>query len=133
MGEAVKEIRKNIKWDDESLHCLWAKEENGIRVEVISPKIYGDETERVNLFSTYLLGANIQMVRGNCSVFYGGQHQGVAACTHISIGCERHTHAEWRRNYTEIGLKNGYTDAEIERYRAWIFSLDWLMEGMNNE
>ena len=38
------------------------------------------------------------------------------------------THAEWRKQYAAIGTANNYTEAEIERYRQWIFSLDWLIE-----
>jgi hypothetical protein len=62
------------------------------------------------------------------SIFNGGRHQGIAHCTHISIGCEYNTHAEWREKYQAIGEKNEYTPEQIERYRAWIFSLDYLIE-----
>ena len=62
------------------------------------------------------------------SVFSAGQHQGIATCTHIAIGCERHTHQEWRDKYQSIGEKHKYTSEQIERYRAWIFSLDWIIK-----
>ena len=62
------------------------------------------------------------------SLFYGGKHSGWATCSHVGVGCEMHTHAEWRKRFVEIGKENEYTDEEIERYRQWIFSLDWLIE-----
>jgi hypothetical protein len=75
-----------------------------------------------------LRGSDLSGASGRFSVFYGGQHHGVATCSHIAIGCERHTHTEWRNEYVAIGKEASYTKAEIERYRQWIFSLDWLME-----
>jgi hypothetical protein len=72
--------------------------------------------------------ADLSGAIGAFSVFSGGQHQGIAHATHISIGCQRYTHAEWRENFAEIGAKNKYTPEQIERYRAWIFSLDWLLQ-----
>jgi hypothetical protein len=64
---------------------------------------------------------------GDFALFSGGRHQGIATSTHIVIGCEFHTHDKWRKDYAAIGKKNDYTPEEIERYRAWIFSLDWLI------
>ena len=65
---------------------------------------------------------------GPFATFSGGRDYGIATCTHISIGCEWHTHDEWRKCYAVIGDANGYTPEEIERYRQWIFSLDWLIQ-----
>jgi len=79
-----------------------------------------------NLYGADLYGADLSGAVGPVSVFSSGWHTGIATCSHIAIGCERHTHAEWRERYEEIGIANNYTSAEIERYRQWIFSLDWL-------
>ena len=90
-----------------------------------------------NLRGAHLIGAaltapltraNLTDAVGPFSVFSGGRDFGIAHCTHISIGCERHSHADWRERYAEIGHTYGYTAEEIERYRSWIFSLDWLIE-----
>ena len=80
-----------------------------------------------DLRSADLSFADLRSAIGDLSVFSGGKHQGIATCTHIAIGCERRTHAQWRKEYKNIGEANEYTDGEIERYRAWIFSLDWLI------
>ena len=88
----------------------------------------GANLSYANLSDADLSYANLSDANGKISVFSGGKHQGVAHCTHISVGCERHTHAEWRKNYKAIGERNNYTSEEIERYRVWIFSLDWLIE-----
>ena len=86
-----------------------------------------------NLSEANLGGANLSDAEGGISVFSGGRHRGVAYCTHISIGCKWLTHAEWRKSYAEIGDANGYSIEEIERYRAWIFGLDWLIKGETND
>ena len=81
-----------------------------------------------NLRGANLRYANLSGANGDYSLFYGGKHSAWATCTHIGIGCELHTHADWRERYSEIGKENSYTDDEIERYRVWIFALDWLIE-----
>ena len=58
-----------------------------------------------------------------------GRHDAVAAGGYISIGCERHTYAEWLEHGEQIGRANKYTDAEIARYMAWIrLVVEWLSE-----
>ena len=81
-----------------------------------------------NLKDAYLSG-----VEADISVYSGGRDFGIAHCTHISIGCKWLTHGEWRKSYAEIGAANGYSIEEIERYRAWIFGLDWLIKGETND
>ena len=80
-----------------------------------------------DLIGADLRDANLSGAVGNISVFSAGKHQGIATISHISIGCQRLSHEEWRENYLEIGKNYGYSDAEIERYRQWIFGLDWLI------
>jgi hypothetical protein len=66
---------------------------------------------------------------GNFASGYFGTHHAVAAGGYVSIGCERHTYAHWLENYTYIGKENGYSDAEIARYGAWIkLVVEWLDE-----
>ena len=81
-----------------------------------------------NLSGANLSGANLNGADGHYALFYGGKHSAWATCSHIGISCKMLTHAEWRKQYAAIGTANNYTEAEIERYRQWIFSLDWLIE-----
>ena len=77
-----------------------------------------------------LNGEDLNGAAGDFAIGYFGRHYAIAAGGYISIGCERHTYAEWVANGVEIGEDNGYTDAEIARYMAWIkLSLDWLEGG----
>jgi len=77
-----------------------------------------------------LIGADLSGAIGNFATGYLGGHHAIAAGGYISIGCERHTYAEWVANGVEIGEDNGYTDAEIARYMAWIkLAVDWLEGG----
>ena len=39
---------------------------------------------------------------------------------HIQIGCECHTFEEWLSNGVEIGKANGFNDAEIAEYTAYV-------------
>jgi len=87
----------------------------------------GANLRGANLRGANLRGANLSDASGDYALFYGGKHSGWATCSHIGIGCEMHTHEEWREQYKEIGKRNDYTLEEIERYRQWIFSLDWLI------
>ena len=80
-----------------------------------------------NLSGANLSGANLHVAAGDFALFFGGKHHAWATCTHIGIGCQMHTHAEWREDYKEIGIDNDYTAEQIEIYRQWIFSLDWLI------
>ena len=88
-----------------------------------SADLRGADLTGADLTSAGLTGAD-----GTYSMFYGGKHSAWATCSHIGIGCKMLTHAEWRKQYATIGVRYGYTPAEIERYHAWIISLDWLIE-----
>ena len=81
-----------------------------------------------NLSDANLSGANLSGAVGAFSLFYSGKHHAWATGSHVGIGCQMHTHSEWREQYAKIGSDAGYTPDEIERYRMWIFSLDWLIE-----
>ena len=82
-----------------------------------------------NLRSADLSSANLSWADGQYALASLGRHQAIAAGGYISIGCERHTYQKWLDSYQEIGKLNGYTDAEISRYGAWIkLATDWLIE-----
>ena len=81
-----------------------------------------------NLSGADLSSANLTGADGNYALFYGGKHSAWATSSHIGIGCEMHTHAEWRQMYGAIGERNQYTPEEIQRYHAWIISLGWIIE-----
>ena len=89
--------------------------------------LWGANLREADLRGANLWGADLWGAAGDFAVFSGGRHQAIATAYNISIGCEFRTHEEWRENYKAIGEENGYTPDEIERYRAWIFSLDWLI------
>ena len=77
-----------------------------------------------------LRDADLRGAFGNFATGYFGRHHAIAAGGYISIGCEHHTYAEWLERGVEIGKDNGYTEAEIARYMAWIkLAADWLTEG----
>jgi hypothetical protein len=88
----------------------------------------GADLRGADLRGADLRYAILNEAMGPFATFSGGRDYGIATCTHISIGCEWHTHDEWRKCYAVIGDANGYTPEEIERYRQWIFSLDWLIQ-----
>ena len=88
------------------------------------------------LRGAYLRGANLSGAVGKFSTFQGGKHDAWAAAGKAAIGCHWHTIEYWQENYRKIGADNGYTEAEIERYGAWIMGLDWLKlpkEGDGND
>ena len=89
-----------------------------------------------DLSGAYLRGANLSGAVGKFSTFQGGKHDAWAAAGKAAIGCHWHTIEYWQENYRKIGADNGYTEAEIERYGAWIMGLDWLKlpkEGDGND
>ena len=58
-----------------------------------------------------------------------GTENTVHTCSHneLRIGCMRRTVSGWKDQYREIGVKNGYTDGQIEEYKAIIdFAEQWL-------
>ena len=86
----------------------------------------GANLREAELTGANLRGADLTGADGNYAMFYGGKHVAWATSSHIGIGCEMHTHAEWRQMYGAIGERNQYTPEEIQRYHAWIISLDYL-------
>ena len=48
--------------------------------------------------------------------------------TEIAIGCHVHTIEHWHEHYRAIGRANGYSDAQIEEYRAHIEHLARLAD-----
>jgi uncharacterized protein YjbI with pentapeptide repeats len=84
---------------------------------------------KADLREANLRGADLREANGRFSIVCFGKHYGVAAGGYISIGCERHTYQYWLDNYRQIGEKNQYADADIERYGAWIkIVVAWLEE-----
>ena len=66
----------------------------------------GADLSEADLSGADLSGADLRRAYGSFSTFYAGRNHGIATCSHISIGCERHTHAEWRAEYAAIGAQN---------------------------
>ena len=55
-------------------------------------------------------------------LYIRGSKYSLTNCKHgyIKIGCETHTIDEWLANGVEIGKKNGFNDAEIAEYTAYV-------------
>lgn len=53
-------------------------------------------------------------------VFKIGMDLAMFAGGYGRIGCERHSYDEWLERGEEIGVSNGYSDADIQRYMRWI-------------
>ncbi len=67
-----------------------------------------------------LSNADLRGADGPFTLGAFGRHGGIAVGGYITIGCERHTYAEWLERYEEIGKKHNYTNDEIADYGAWI-------------
>jgi uncharacterized protein YjbI with pentapeptide repeats len=127
--------RANLSWADLSgadLSEADLREANLSEANLSEANLSEANLSRADLSGANLSGADLREADlrgaiGPVATFSAGRHAGIATCTHISIGCEWHTHAEWRVHYADIGAANGYSAEEIERYRQWIFSLDWLI------
>lgn len=105
-------------------HTLWIRSEGGKRANLRWADLTGADLTRANL-----TGADLTEARGAFATAYLGKHHAVAAGGYISIGCQRHTYAEWLEQYAAIGARNNYTPAEIERYGTWIkLVVAWLSE-----
>ena len=111
-------------------HYLWltTNATEGRAADLRSADLRSADLRGADLTSADLTSAGLTGADGTYSMFYGGKHSAWATCSHIGIGCKMLTHAEWRKQYATIGVRYGYTPAEIERYHAWIISLDWLIE-----
>lgn len=120
-------------------HTLWIRSEGGKRANLTRANLTGANLYRANLTGADLTGANLTgadlteanltEARGAFATAYLGKHHAVAAGGYISIGCQRHTYAEWLEQYAAIGARNNYTPAEIERYGTWIkLVVAWLSE-----
>jgi hypothetical protein len=82
----------------------------------------GADLSGADLSGADLSGADGPFVTGSF-----GRHHAVAAGGYISIGCERHSYAEWLKRYEEIGRVHDYSPAEIEVYGQWIrMAVAWL-------
>jgi hypothetical protein len=55
-------------------------------------------------------------------LYIQGTKHSVTNCAHgkLAIGCQVHTFAEWKKNYTAIGKAAGYTPAQIKEYGEYI-------------
>lgn len=81
-----------------------------------------------NLREADLSGADISGANGKISTFYGGKHHAWAVPGQIGIGCITESLEWWLENAERVGRENGYTEAEIGRYVAWLNTLGWLEE-----
>jgi hypothetical protein len=83
--------------------------------------LFGANLSDADLSGADLRGADLAMAMGDqFVVFQAGKHQAIFAGGYGHIGCERHTYDDWLARYQEIGAADGYTQAEIERYGAFI-------------
>jgi len=88
------------------------------------------DLREANLSRAALTGADLSGAIGNQFVtFQAGKHYAIFTSGYGHIGCERYTYDEWIKNYREIGWKNDYSDADIERYRKLIeIAVEYLKE-----
>jgi uncharacterized protein YjbI with pentapeptide repeats len=85
------------------------------------------DLREADLRDANLTGANLRGADGLFATAQLGKHDANAAGGYIAIGCERHEYQHWLEHGEEIGRSNGYTDAEIARYMAWIrLVVPWL-------
>lgn len=83
-----------------------------------------------NLSGADLGGANLGWVRWNNAIltnatgapwhFGLGRHVAIVHEGKISIGCMTETVERWREHYEAVGKTQGYSEAEIAEYGAWI-------------
>jgi uncharacterized protein YjbI with pentapeptide repeats len=95
-------------------------EANLTRAYLTGAYLTGAYLTGANLREAYLTGANLTGAYGPFTAGSFGRHHAVAAGGHISIGCQRHTYAEWLEHYEKIGRDGGYSNDEIADYGAWI-------------
>ena len=87
----------------------------------------GIDLSGANLSGADLRRADLSGADGSFVTGSFGRHHAVAAGGYISIGCERHSYAEWLKRYEEIGRVHDYSPAEIEVYGQWIrMAVAWL-------
>lgn len=98
-------------------HKQWIDNENGgEKADLSEANLSGADLSEANLS-----WADLSMALGDkFVVFQAGKHQAIFAGGKGFIGCESHSYAEWLASYAEIGAENGYTEAEIERYGAFV-------------
>ena len=85
------------------------------------------DLSRADLREADLSRADLSRAIGNFAIGSFGRHLAIATGGYICIGCERHTYAEWLAAGAAIGAANDYTQAEIDRYMAWInLAITWL-------
>jgi Pentapeptide repeats (8 copies) len=83
----------------------------------------GANLSGANLENADLSGANLRDANlGNNRIFsiYGHTDPLVYVNGALQIGCERHTLAEWREKYRQIGKQNGYSALDTEIYKLHI-------------
>ena len=87
----------------------------------------GADLRGADLRGADLRGADLHEASGPFATGSFGCHNAVAAGGYISIGCERHTYAEWLKRYEEIGDAHDYSAAEVAMYGRWIsMAVAWL-------
>jgi hypothetical protein len=85
--------------------------------------LYGADLSGADLSDAYLIGVDLRRAKGILS-FTLGQHFGFSyqhdGVIYVQIGCECHTLEHWLTNYEQIGIKNGYSNKEINRYKRFM-------------
>lgn len=109
-------------------HLAWLRGAlDGERADLSRADLSRADLSMADLRVANLSMADLSMAIGTFAVGSFGRHQAIAAGGYISIGCERHEYQHWLDHYAEIGAANKYTEAEIERYGAWIkLVVEWL-------
>ena len=132
----------NTKPNTKEELITWIRRGNGVCANLVCANLSGAnladaDLRDANLADADLAGANLagadftdaNLTCANIAacIIQAGKHHGVFAGGWGSVGCERHAYQEWLDNGIQIGKKNGYTDAEIERYMSIIrIGVEWL-------
>ena len=120
--------RADLRWADlrdANLRGADLRDANLSRANLRGANLRGADLRGADLRGADLSDANLSRADlyeavGPFTTGSFGRHTAIAAGGYIVIGCERHPYDHWLEHYTEIGRANGYTDAEIADYGAWI-------------
>ena len=111
--------RADLRWANLSGAKLSGADLSG--ADLSGANLSGAKLSGADLSGADLSGADLHRAEGAFTIGFFGRHHAVAAGGYISIGCERHTYAEWLERYEEIGRRqDDYSDEDIADYGAWI-------------
>ena len=88
---------------------------------LVEANLEGANLERADLRQTNLKRANLEgadLSHTCVTGFYLGKHFGFYHQGYVKIGCVGHSIDYWLDNITEIGNEHGYSEAEVELYKA---------------